>query len=398
MLQCSKLMAVVALGMLAMAAPGTAGQQASQARDPEQQRAQNFMSMWNPQAMIDQSVKQAVKRYSLTPEQEQIARKMTSEGVNAFLDKHEAELRGLIRDAIQARFSGGTPSTQQVQEWAKRAGPLLEEAKKAILEGNQQFRDVLTEDQKKVFDIDQKVIQQQFAYTDTMVDRWTQGKFDPETDLRGGWFGDRQRRRPPTTRPSQPGREQLDRWDLYVRGFINRYSLDAPQTSQAMGILADSKRRATEYWFSRKADIDAANERIQELLADPSRSEQVPAARKQLDDLNRPVETLYAEMQERLNKIPTDAQRQAFEVETQARRDRWRDRIRRTGGETAVSATSQSQPTASQMAETGPAATLPASDRGAATRPVRTLRPTATRPSRSAAPAVGSKPVVGAPQ
>ena len=165
-----------------------------------------------------------------------------------------------------------------------------------------------------------------------------------------------------------------------------------------MGILVDSKRRATEYWFSRKADIDAANERIKDVLADASRSDQVPAARKQLDDLNKPVETLYVEMQERLNKIPTDAQRKAFEVETQARRERWRDRIRRTGDETAVSATSQSQPSASQMAEADRAAPLPATGNGPASRPVRTIRPTTSRLAPSSWPVTQPQSAVRGPQ
>jgi hypothetical protein len=396
-LRCTKVMVLIALGVVAMAACGAAGQQTSQPQDP-QQRIQNFMSMWNPQAMIDQSVRQAAKRYSLTPEQEQVARKMTTDGVNAFLDKHEMELRGLLRDAIQARFSGSTPSTQQVQDWAKQAAPLLGEIKKAVLDGNRQFRDVLTDDQKKVFDIDQKVIQQQFDHSNTVVNRWIEGKFSPETDLpRGAWFNDAPRRQPASTRPSPAGQGELDRWDLYVRGFINRYDLDAAQTSQAMGILVDSKRRATEYWFSRKADIDAANERIKDVLADASRGDQVPGARKQLDDLNKPVETLYVEMQERLNKIPTDTQRKAFEVETQARRERWRDRIRRTGGETAVSATSQSQPSASQIAEADPAAPLPATGSGPATRPVRTVRPTASRLGPSSLPSSQPQPVLRGP-
>lgn len=71
-----------------------------------------------------------------------------------------------------------------------------------------------------------------------------------------------------------------------------------------MEILADSKRRATEYWFSRRSDIDAANEQIRQILADPSRQGQIGDARKHLADLNKPVDTLYVEMQERLNGIP----------------------------------------------------------------------------------------------
>ncbi len=294
-------------------APAT---QVSTGQDPRQQ-AQGFMSMWNPQVMIDRSVRQAARRYKLTPEQEELARKMTTDGANAFLDKHEMEIRSLLREAIEARMAGGPPSAEKVQEWAKRVAPLFEEGQKAILEGNQQFRDCLSDEQKKIFDADQKILREQVVMARDRLTGWTQGKFNPETD----WFPPP--RRSPATQPGQPN---IDRWDLYVRGFINRYKLDDAQTSTAMAILADSKNRATEYYYSCKADIEAANQRLKEVLADPTRKEESAEARKQLEDLNRPIDKLYAEMQQRLNQIPTDEQRKAYEAETQARRDRFRDR------------------------------------------------------------------------
>ncbi len=360
---------------IAMAAGATSAQEAPGTQEAERQRAQGLMSMWNPQVMIDQSVKQAKQRYKLTPEQEQLVRKMTSEGVTAFLDKHESEVRDLVKDFIQARLAGSPPTPVRVQEWSRRVVPLFEEGKQEILKGNRQFREVLTDEQKKLFDEDQKVLQQQITMSQERLTRWTEGQFNPETD----WMNPSGRQRPGATRPVQP---ELDRWDLYVRGFINRFKLDAAQTGQAMSILTESKNRATEYYFSRKADIEAANARIREVVADPARREQVPTARKELEDLNQPVDNLYAEMQERLNQIPTEEQRKANEVEQQARRERWRERMRRTGGDTVVSATSQTQPSASQSAAEGDSASQPAvGGRIPTTRPKRIHGPSASQPA-----------------
>jgi hypothetical protein len=367
---------------------GTAlAQEANGPRGPDSQRAQNFMSMWNPQVMIDNSVKQAVTRYNLTPEQEQLARKMTTDGVNAFLDKHEAEMRGLVRDAIQARISGNAPTPAQVQEWSQRAAPLFDEAKQEILKGNQQFRDSLNEEQKQTFDADQKILQQQLASSREKLDLWTKGKFNPETD----WMN------PPRPRPTAtgPNRPELDRWDLYVRGLISRFKLDPAQISQANAILSDSKSRATEYYFSRKAEIEAASLRVKEVQADPNLKSQVAEARKQMEDLNKPIDTLYAEMQQRLNQIPTEAQRKANEAEVQARRERWRNRNNGPSSNTAISATSQSRPAGSQLAATDPLAATQASATAAASQPARIQRPAASRSAQASQPQLPGQPHVG---
>ncbi len=359
-------------------AQGVAPDQADQNR--------NFAQMWDPDRMIERSVSQAVKRYDLTPEQAEQARKMTSQGVNQFLDKHEDDLRRLVSEVLQARLAGKTPSAEQVQAWAKRAEPLFEEAKKAIVEGNQDFRQYLTDEQKRTFDIDQKVIAKQFAWSEERLDRWSAGQFNPQTD---SWvFGQQntarpdatvQRRTPPPrqTQPAQPDYQpQLDRWDLAVRSFIHRYELDAAQSSQAYGILADSKKRAQEYWLSRKPDIEAANQRIQEVLADEALKDQAVAARKHLDDLNQPVEDVYKQMLQRLDQIPTDTQRQAYEQKRQERRRHMRESRAGDPPRTAISATSQSQPTGARATAEdlrgrikGPAATRPAASRAASTQP-----------------------------
>jgi len=281
------------------------------ANQPPQRSGDPMSSMWNPEMMINRSVQQASRRYNLTPEQEEVARKLTTDGVNAFLDKHESELRSLIGEALRARMSGQPPTAEEVKKWTERAAPLFEEAKKAILEGNRQFREVLTDEQKKGFDADQKLIEQQFAATGEMFERWKKGDFDPVND----WI-DRQRPRP-DWRESRP---ELDRFERYARRFIDNYKLDSTQATQVMSIVADSRKRAEEYWYSRKTDIEAARARVRELASDLKNRQQYLAATKQLTELNKPVNDLYNEMRRRLDVIPTDAQRKAFEASAQARR------------------------------------------------------------------------------
>ena len=279
------------------------------------------------------------------------------------------------------------PTAAQVQEWAKKAAPLFDEAKQEIIKGNQQFRESLNDEQKRTFDADQKVLQQQIASSRERLDLWTQGKFNPETD----WMN------PPRPRPTAtgPNRPELDRWDLYVRGFISRFKLDPAQISQANAVLSDSKNRATEYYFSRKAEIEAASRHVKEVQADPSRRNQYAEARKQLEDLNRPIDTLYAEMQLRLNQIPTEAQRKANEAEMLARRERWRNRNNSPSSNTAISATSQSRPAGSQLAQAeSPATTRPS----ATTRPVRIQGRAASRPAVTTAPTTQPQPIAGVPQ
>lgn len=356
----------------AMGQPARSQAQAPAGEDP-------MSSIWNPQLMIDRSVKAATKRYNLTPDQEKLARQMTTERVGIFLDRHERDLRDLVREAIQARFASQPPSPEKVQAWARRVGPLFEEARKEILQGNQEFRNALTDEQKKAFDTDQQVLQRQFGQTEQMLTRWKDGGFDASRD----WTHSRQR---PEPRPIRP---ELDRFQRYARRFIEDYKLDAGQTTQVMAIVTESRKRAEEYWYSRKADIEVTRQRVQELSRDPNARQQYQAASKQLSELNRPVDDLYEEMKARLDQIPGEAQRQARDQEMQTRRQRWRDQMRDSGrGPVAVS----SQTSATQAVASGPASRPVAQGPGSRPASTRPADAAASRSRRGAAAARSSQP------
>lgn len=348
---------------------------------PGRSPADPMSSMWNPQMMIERSVKQATERYHLTPQQEQLARKMTTDGVNAFLDKHEMELRSLVSQAIQARMSGQAPTPDQAKAWAEKAMPLFEEAKKLILDGNRQFRDSLSDEQKKTFDEDQKTMQQQFVTSGDTLGRWSTGGFDPVND----W----------NPRPVIPNRShtysEFDRFDRYARRFISNYKLDSSQASQVLAIAAESRKRAEEYHSSHKADIQTARSRVQELSRDPRNRQQYVEAVRQLTDLNKPVNDLFGEMRDRLDLVPNDSQRKAYNTEVQDHRTAWREQMRRRDpASTAISSASQiatsqgaaSRTASSRVAQTQATRPTPAISRTTTTGPA--LRPVVSRPSKAA--------------
>jgi hypothetical protein len=103
-----------------------------------------------------------------------------------------------------------------------------------------------------------------------------------------------------------------DHWDWYVRDFIEKYRLDGPQSKQAMDILAESKKRATEYRLSHRPDYQG----VANLLADNPKS---APAREKMKELGRPIEDLFLEMGQRLEKIPTESQRKAHQARATTR-------------------------------------------------------------------------------
>jgi hypothetical protein len=104
----------------------------------------------------------------------------------------------------------------------------------------------------------------------------------------------------------------VDHWDRHVRVFIEQYRLNGPQSKQAMDILAESKKRATEYRLSHRPDYQA----VADLLADNLSS---APAREKMKELGRPIEDLFLEMEQRLEKIPTESQRKAHQARATTR-------------------------------------------------------------------------------
>lgn len=117
---------------------------------------------------------------------------------------------------------------------------------------------------------------------------------------------------------------QQSEWEKYTRNFISSYELDPDQAQKALAILADCQQQAEQYSSKHSAEFDALNQAYKKARSSPpDAGDQADVDRKR-DQLARPIVDMFEkQLVPRLDKLPTRAQREAFEKERpEAARDR----------------------------------------------------------------------------
>ncbi len=335
--------------------------------DAQDKSEKGGLGLWNVESMVDQAAKQIVQRYKLNDEQTVFTRQLMARRVNQLLDKHERQVRQLFSEALAMRAAGKAPTAEAIRSWAERALPIYEDAKKQILEGNEEWSQILTPEQKKTHEIDLRMMKVDFDQYEQRLNRWSKGGFDAEKD----WVT----QRPPTTRPmprrsdhvasnmpsnrfrtGTPGQPTVtpppppppgavrspagpmrfgdtsgrtptsgpsvsvervvfdpeQAWDAWVSNFVRQCRLDESQATQARAILKDCKERASRHREAHRDDYVRLQARIRELQSSGAAPDALATANKELADLNAPVNELFEELKSRIEQIPTSAQLQGF--------------------------------------------------------------------------------------
>lgn len=98
--------------------------------------------------------------------------------------------------------------------------------------------------------------------------------------------------------PPQPA-PPLDEWEKYVVSVSQKYGFDDGQNTRAQSILSDLRKRAYQYQLSRSEEYART-----QLMTD------MKARTESLNRLNTPLDALFAELKQRLESLPTMAQKQ----------------------------------------------------------------------------------------
>lgn len=98
--------------------------------------------------------------------------------------------------------------------------------------------------------------------------------------------------------PPQPA-PPLDEWEKYVVSVSQKYGFDDGQNTRAQSILSDLRKRAYQYQLSRSEEYARA-----QLMTEAK------ARTESLNRLNAPLDALFAELKQRLESLPTMAQKQ----------------------------------------------------------------------------------------
>ncbi|MBN1491683.1 MAG: hypothetical protein JXA69_17350, partial [Phycisphaerae bacterium] len=198
------------------------------------------------------------------------------------------------------------------------------------------------------------------------LDRWKDGDVQP-TDF-GPATGQRDRKI--STDPWTHAKPE-DTWEIYLRGFVARYRLDASQRETAESILKECRKRADIYREKRAAVFEGIEKEIAEARESQVKSsgekEEIAKARQKLDELRKkklaledPIQSeIGAEFKKRLDDIPTQEQRVAYESRQRAlRAAQERALAVRQGKKESVTTLPTTQP-AEESAESAEAAKSP---------------------------------------
>lgn len=273
----------------------------------------NNPELWNVDAMMEDAVLQIARRYNLNKAQEQYTRLLLTSRVRAFLEEREPEIRELLKESIDLRRGLKEGSLENYKRWATRAAPLYLEAQKAILEGNDEWRGILNDDQKKIHDADLGLMKNQFGQVTRIMEDWKGGKGIPGMPGSPGTpsVGGIRSGGPEMSKVSdaQPGiRRQLmeDNWLAYTNLFIQTFNLDEKQTVAARDkIHKEIRDDARKYREKRKDDFAA----IEEQAKSPKPKWPAPELSRRRAELERPLQDMFKSLHQRLDQLPTSKQR-----------------------------------------------------------------------------------------
>lgn len=277
-------------------------------------------SFWDVSKILKIATRNIGRRYNLNEEQQDYTDDMMTKRVTRFLENHQNEIWPLIRDLAYYQRKGAVPERDE----AKRLGPvalkIIREAKKEIYQSNEEWREILTEQQRRVHDYDLGEMDKTFAAMRGNFERWEKGSpesprifpeprplvNDPPTPKKPD---PGLKRAPKTKKTKEKDAQRLDnQFDVYVQKFIKDYELNATQKEAALSILREIKARSAAFRTAKKDNIEA----LQAALADAGNLETRRVTRKRLSDLLSPLNGLFVELKERLESIPDAAQRDRF--------------------------------------------------------------------------------------
>lgn len=263
---------------------------------------------WGVEPIIESYTSQMTRYYNLTPDQEEYTRQLLTQRVKRFLSEYEKDVRSLFTEYWHLQLRGEAPSVEEAKDLARRGGPLIAAIKKEIMDGNQKWREILDENQRKIHDRDLDQMNKTFDEFEQKLDRWSKGDVR-STDMGKRGVGDTPR----------TGRKFEDAWEFRVNSFIQDYNLDAGQQETARSILRELREEAARYRERNQERFTAIESRLKEIYnsdakTDPEEKKKAAEAINKLNEeinaLERPIrEDLWKQLLARLERIPTDEQR-----------------------------------------------------------------------------------------
>ncbi len=299
---------------------GTARAQTSDNPDAEanevNEAKRTVDELWDTSSILKMAVNNLAIRYNLNEEQRAYTDDMMTTRVSRFIEKRQAEIWPLLRDLILQQRNGTNPDPDVARRLGPPALKIIREAKEEIFASNEEWREILTDQQKKMHDWDLREMKHTFRAMERNFESWARG--DAESSRIFPAVSRRGQPRVPS-KPTKSGTLHLprkddpeldDQFEIYVSKFISDFALRPDQKETAKSILREIKHRAADF---RK--VNAA--RINEVKTKLTQARTVGERRKWNEKRRvvlRPIGDLFGELKQRLDQIPDEAQRERFQL------------------------------------------------------------------------------------
>jgi len=312
------------LGLLVVAAVPANGQDsgseaapaAKQTQDPTEAKRE-VEGFWQVDAILDQAVKNIAARYNLNDIQTAETAEMMNTRVKRFLDEHQDEVWPLIRDLAKFQRKGGAPDPQEARRLGPVATKILNEAREEIFRSNEEWREILSPQQRQVHDYDMREMTKSFESMERNFGEWERGQTAPESI-----FPQPQRLpdEPPTppkpedgdippATPSEQGSKFVSHLEAYLAKFISDYELTTTQVEAGTSILREIMDRTSAFQAAHDKELDEIKVNLTKAKTREERRALVLERRR----ITGPLDDLFAEFKARLDQIPDQAQRERFD-------------------------------------------------------------------------------------
>lgn len=259
---------------------------------------------WNVELMMEEAVLQISRRYNLNKAQEEYTRLLLTRRVRKFLEGHEDDVRQLLKESIELRLGLKEGTPEAYKDWAGRAAPVYEAAKKAIWDGNMEWGEILTPEQKILHKKDLDQMEANFKQVTQVMGSMKEGKGLVWNTRRTTKAAERTSSEGRVTPNSAVVRKQFmeANWLNYIERFIQTYKLDEKQQNAARaGIHKVMHAKARAHREKHKLEFLKIETELASLALHPEKGkDKREALHQRKKKLEKPIRDMFIDMHRRL--------------------------------------------------------------------------------------------------
>jgi hypothetical protein len=271
--------------------------------------------------IMDQAVRNIGVRYNLNEAQLEQTGEIMRRDVKGFLREHHDQVWPVIRDLIAAQLDGGPPADKaKVMRIGRSARPLAKLAYESIVRANEEWAEILTEEQRRLHRFDMGEMGKTFEVIDSNLRSWEQGTPGDKSVFPAPQYYPNEPARPAKPEAGLPTSKEratttdamvvpfdVGLFEARVDQFIAEYGLDEAQVVKARSIQRDFEARGQRHLDANKEALAEATAAKEKAKIDKNREADAQAEAK-LKELRQPLLDLLAQMDARLNTLLTQQQ------------------------------------------------------------------------------------------